>query len=161
MAVLPAALIALIAFGFMVRQAVTATNRDAWAHAVIDVVGIAAVKFTRESEASPQSVDDLVSAGFLIVEREDGFMRLSTPPPFEAGGPRIKSLSAIQLHFPLSIDGWRLMNGSLIDGSGQEARLPFIEIAGEEYLPKGLAVRRNRRFAREWFEVMQGGDPYD
>ena len=153
--------VALAGLLLMVRRAVRATNRDAWAHGVIDIVSLAALMFTQESGKGPESLDDLIDGGYLLVEERDGLISIRSAPPLEGGTPRIDSLDAIRLHFPESIEGWRIVEGSLVDQDGKQTRLPYVEIVGVDYLPGGIAEHRNRQFAVTWFETMHGGRPYE
>ena len=144
------------AFLLLVWRTVVATNRDAWAYGVVDVVSTAVLRFSDETGDSAVSVEDLVARGFLIVGEEDGAATIATPPPHDVGPVRIESLTKIRLHFPESIEGWRIVNGAVVDENGDVTGLPRVEISGYEYLDDGLAVYRNQRFAKAWLKLMHG-----
>lgn len=146
-------LVGVLALG--VRRAVHVTNEDAWARSVVTVVAYSAIQYTDALGHAPDSIADLVSRGFLIVQKEPGFIKISSPPPMDAGSPRLASLGEIRLHFPSSIEGWNVVDGVLRDNRGAEATLPYVEIIGVEYSPSGMARAQNQAFAREWFKVMQ------
>ena len=149
-------IVAIAGFLLMLRRAVRATNRDAWACSVVDVISAATLKYMEQSNASPESIDQLVATGFLIVDTKSDGITISTPEPYYVGPVRIDSLSKIRLRLPKSIEGWRVVGDSVVGRDGEEIGLSLVEIVGETYLPDGLAQRANRRFARQWFEATRG-----